>query len=99
MRDLTTFAAPQLNLVIARTVPGAGCSKLMRLIDSCITQLTAQGPSRTCNESKEEEEELMRHCLSSCAGIRVWDLWFMVSGVWFLVSGVWFMVYGLWFRV
>jgi len=23
----------------------------------CITQLKAQGPSRTCNESKEEEEE------------------------------------------
>ena len=30
---------------------------LLRLIDSCITQLKAQGPSRTCNESKEEEEE------------------------------------------
>ena len=29
----------------------------MRLIDSCITQLMAQGPSRTCNESKEEDEE------------------------------------------
>ena len=29
----------------------------MRLIDSCITQLKAQGPSRTCNEIKEEEEE------------------------------------------
>ena len=29
----------------------------LRLIDFCITQLTAQGPSRTCNESKEEEEE------------------------------------------
>ena len=28
-----------------------------RLIDSCITQLEAQGPSRTCNESKEEEAE------------------------------------------
>ena len=28
----------------------------VRLIDSCITQLKAQGPSRTCNESKEEEE-------------------------------------------
>ena len=28
----------------------------LRLIDSCITQLTAQGPSRTCNESQEEEE-------------------------------------------
>ena len=30
----------------------------MRLIDFCITQLKAQGPSRTCNESKEEEEEV-----------------------------------------
>ena len=28
----------------------------LRLIDSCITQLKAQGPSRTCNGSKEEEE-------------------------------------------
>ena len=26
-----------------------------RLIASCITQLEAQGPSTTCNESKEEE--------------------------------------------
>ena len=25
--------------------------------DSCITQLEAQGPSRTCNESKEDEDE------------------------------------------
>ena len=29
----------------------------MRLIDSCITQLKAKGPSRTCNKSKEEEDE------------------------------------------
>jgi len=29
----------------------------LRRIDSCITQIKAQGPSRTCNESKEEEEE------------------------------------------
>ena len=28
----------------------------LRLID-CVSQLKAQGPSRTCNESKEEEEE------------------------------------------
>ena len=28
----------------------------LSLIDLCITQLKAQGPSRTCNESKEEEE-------------------------------------------
>ena len=33
-------------------VPIAG--SILRLIDSCITQLEAQGPSRTCNESKEE---------------------------------------------
>ena len=32
------------------------CSNL-RLIDSCITLLKAQGPSRPCNESKEEEEK------------------------------------------
>ena len=31
-------------------------SRILRLIDSCITQLKAQGPSMTCNESKEEEE-------------------------------------------
>jgi len=30
----------------------------LRLIDSCITQLKAQGPFRTCNEGKEEEEGL-----------------------------------------
>jgi len=29
----------------------------LRLIDSGITQLKAQGPSRTCNESKEEKKE------------------------------------------
>ena len=28
----------------------------LRLIYSCITQLKAQGPSRSCNESKEAEE-------------------------------------------
>ena len=34
-----------------------GQGSYLRLIDSCITQLKAQGPSRTCNESSEEEEE------------------------------------------
>ena len=33
-------------------------SAYLRLIDSCINQLEAQGPSRTCNESKEEEEDV-----------------------------------------
>ena len=31
-----------------------GGDAYLRLIDSCITQLKAQGPSRTCHESKEE---------------------------------------------
>ena len=35
---------------------GSEAGSYLRLRDSCITQLTAQGPSRTCNESKEEEE-------------------------------------------
>jgi len=29
----------------------------LRLIDSCITHLKARGPSRTCNEREEEEDE------------------------------------------
>jgi len=32
----------------------------LSLVDSCITQLKAQGPSRTCSESEEEEEEEAR---------------------------------------
>ena len=35
---------------------GSEAGSYLRLIDSRITQLKAQGPSRTCNESKEEEE-------------------------------------------
>ena len=36
---------------------GSEVGSYLRLIDSCITQFKSQGPSRTCNESKEEEEE------------------------------------------
>jgi len=36
---------------------GTEAGSYLRIIDSCITQLKAQGPSRTCNESNEEEEE------------------------------------------
>jgi len=35
-------------------VPGSRVE--VAVIDSCITQLKAQGPSRTCNENTEEEE-------------------------------------------
>jgi len=39
---------------------GTEAGSYLRLTDSCITQLKAQGPSNTCNESEEEEEELER---------------------------------------
>jgi len=49
------LAAGRAKGVALRTeVTEAG--SYLRLIDSCITQLKAQRPSRTCNESKEEEE-------------------------------------------
>jgi len=41
----------------------------LRLIDFCITQLKAQGPSRTCNESTEEEEEVTVPEVSSTTGL------------------------------
>ena len=34
---------------------GTEAGSYLRLIDSCITQRKAEGPARTCNESKEEE--------------------------------------------
>jgi len=40
---------------------GSEAGSCLRLIDSCITQLKAQGPARTLNESKEDEE-----------GVRTW---------------------------
>ena len=45
----------------------------MRLIDSCITQLKAQAPLRTCNESKEEEEEAYCMPLSHSSSPVSWD--------------------------
>jgi len=41
---------------------GSEAGSYLRLIDSCITLLKAQGPSRACNESKEEEEEDAGRC-------------------------------------
>ena len=40
---------------------GTEAGSYLRLIDSCITHLKAQRPSRTCNESKEEAEEDLHH--------------------------------------
>ena len=45
-----------LYILKGRRCSGSGAGSYLRLIDVCITQLKAQGPSRTCNERKEEEE-------------------------------------------
>jgi len=42
---------------------GSEAGSNLRPIDSCITQLEAQGPYRTCNESKEEEAQRERERL------------------------------------
>ena len=50
---------------------GKEAGSYLRLIDPCITQLKAQGRSRTCNESKEEEEAyglFTRGLFTKCLG-------------------------------
>jgi len=42
---------------------GSEAGSFLRLIDSCITQLKSQGPSRTCNESKEEVSVLLERAV------------------------------------
>ena len=53
--------AKHQDLAVHRMCCGTEAGSYLRLIDSCITQLKAQGPSRTCDESKEEEEDLAVH--------------------------------------
>ena len=57
--NLSTFGQPWCGHAphqVPREPCGSEAGSYLRLIDSCITQLKAQGPSRTCTESKEEEE-------------------------------------------
>jgi len=48
-RLLSAFSTLQMCVVASEE------GSYLRLIGSCITQLEAQGPLRTCNESKEED--------------------------------------------
>ena len=60
----------------------------LRLIDSCITQLEAQGPSWTCNERKKEEEDdvcALRAC-PPCFAFRVSRFGVLVSNFGLQVS-------------
>jgi len=52
------FLAPHTSVV---TEAGS----YLRRTDFGITQLKAQGPSRTCNERKEEEEEAAQHLMGN----------------------------------
>jgi len=51
---------------------GTEAGSFLRRIDACVTQLKAQGPSRTCNESKEEEEKASRGELLGGREARGW---------------------------
>jgi len=53
-KDVEVLLAVLLVVPILRTAFGVWGSEF----GCCITQIKAQGPSRTCNESKEEEEVL-----------------------------------------
>ena len=57
LRGGLVFEAQFKNNHFTEMCSGSEAGSYLRLMDSCTTQLKAQGPSRTCNESKEEEEE------------------------------------------
>ena len=61
--DCTPACSPASTRLNLRTTTLQQCAVVpyLRLIDSCITQLEAQGPSRTCNESKEEEADTLEY--------------------------------------
>ena len=54
--EARTSPAGETPLMLATISGNPDAVSYLRLIDSCITQLQAPGPCRTCNESKEEEE-------------------------------------------
>ena len=56
-RDVPVTELVQNQIQFTEMCSGSEAGSYLRLLDSCITQLKAQGPFRTCNESKEEEEE------------------------------------------
>ena len=53
---------------------GSEVGSYLRVIDSGITQRKAQGPSRTCNESKEEETKRVEaQCLNARVVLIEWN--------------------------
>ena len=62
---------PRKNNHFTEMCSGSEEGSCLRLLDSCITQLKAQGPSWTCNESKEERRRKRVNCSDDRLG-RVW---------------------------
>ena len=56
IHQLNWYSSQSKNNHFAKMCCGNEAVSYSRLIDSCIAQRKAQGPSRTCDESKEEEE-------------------------------------------
>ena len=65
MRGYAGFRVEECNVEMCCGTEASSC---LRRIDYCITQLEAQIPSRTCNESKEEEEGATASSLRPRAG-------------------------------
>jgi len=53
---LSKQPTPYTSLVWIDLCSGSEAGSYLRLIDSCITQLKDQGPSRTCDEGNKEED-------------------------------------------
>jgi len=56
-RDARPYRQQQSTTTLQKCAVFFEAGSYLRLTDSCITQLKAQGPSRTCKESKEEEKK------------------------------------------
>jgi len=97
--------------IILSWLPHRGCvvvteaGSYLRLIYFCITRLKAQGPSRTCNESKEEEKKSypiaarQRLTIAIRTWLRLEGLGFRVQGFESRVEGLGSMAYGVWLSV
>ena len=62
-------SGPAMNSHSTEMCTGSEEGSYLRLIDYCITQLNAQGPSRTCNESKEEGATLADYAKVDMLGV------------------------------
>ena len=56
---------PLKNNYFTEMCSGSEAGSYLRRVDSCVTQLKAEGPFRFYNESKEEDEEEEQHLIAN----------------------------------